>query len=246
MAYQFEVGHRSRLIPRARSSAHSSGSSMVPGPWAMRSGSTARARRPAPRRPTPRHASSGAGWRERSYARAWSSGSGNAGLGTGQVPAGQALVDEPGRGLGQLHVALRVVRAQCRRDEPHDRAGPGGPARAPAHTAAMPSARERPRDTCRRGPQRISTYRTPSAAFVSTSSSVMRSRASASCRRDRQVEGAEQLGLVRAGHRGDQGGRHAGPVLRGIDSACAQAPWPYPPAASRRGAGATRPSAWPR
>src|SRR3954451_8946752 len=53
--------------------------------------------------------------------------------------------------------------------------------RAPAHTAPMPSTSARPPETCSRGPHRISTYRTPSAAFVSTSSAVIRSSASASC-----------------------------------------------------------------
>ena len=37
-ACQFEVGHRSRVTPRAMSSAHSSGSSTAPGPCAIRSG----------------------------------------------------------------------------------------------------------------------------------------------------------------------------------------------------------------
>ncbi len=54
-------------------------------------------------------------------------------------------------------------------------------AAAPEQTAAIPSARDNPRATCRSGPHRISTYRTLSAAFVSTSSAVIRSSASASC-----------------------------------------------------------------
>ena len=45
-------------------------------------------------------------------------------LEAGQVPGGQSLVDEPGRGLCQLHVPLRIVRAQRSRDQPHRDAGP--------------------------------------------------------------------------------------------------------------------------
>ena len=44
-AWTLLVGHRSRVTPRAMSSATSDGSSIASGPWAIRSGSTARARR---------------------------------------------------------------------------------------------------------------------------------------------------------------------------------------------------------
>ena len=55
-------------------------------------------------------------------------------LGAGQVPAGQALVAEASRRLGEPHVRLGIVRAQRGADQPDDGPGPrGGLARTRAH-----------------------------------------------------------------------------------------------------------------
>ena len=78
-ACQFEVGHRSRPMPRAVSSAHSLGSSTASGPWAIRSGLDRQ--RPAdlggaaPLPGVDGHVQP-AGPRGVANARAWSSGSG--------------------------------------------------------------------------------------------------------------------------------------------------------------------------
>ena len=137
---------------RAMSSAHSAGSSTAPGPCAIRSGSTASARRTcaAPphspawsviRRPPARAASNGARVDQRIREGL---------LGTGQVPAGQPLVAEPGRGLGQGRRCRRVVRAQRRADEPDDRPGPRrAPSRAPRADGRDPVGQRQP--AARRG-----------------------------------------------------------------------------------------------
>ena len=141
------VGARSSVIPRARSSAHSAASSIAPGPWAMRSGSTTKARRTcaraAPFAGVDRHAQSvragrleRAGMDQRVRVRR---------LLAGQVPAGQPLIDEPGRGLCQLDVPFRVVRAQRRRDQADRDAGPlRRPRSLRGQTAAIPSASDSP------------------------------------------------------------------------------------------------------
>ena len=62
-------------------------------------------------------------------------------LRAGEVPAGQPLVAEAGRGLGEADVRGGVVRAERRADEPDDRPGPcAAPLRRRGTTAAIPSA----------------------------------------------------------------------------------------------------------
>ena len=79
-------------------------------------------------------------------------------LRSGEVPAGEALVDEPRRGLGEDDVVGRVVGTEGGADEANGRAAAlAAAARAPRQTAAIPSASDRPRVTCSSGPQRIST-----------------------------------------------------------------------------------------
>ena len=100
------------------SSAHSAGSSMAPGPWAIRSGSTASARRTCAAPPhSPawsviRRPPVAGGLERRGVEQRIRVGR----LGSGEVPAGQALVAEPGRGLGEVDVGARgrASAAPCR------------------------------------------------------------------------------------------------------------------------------------
>ena len=79
-------------------------------------------------------------------------------LRSGEVPAGEALVDEPRRGLREDDVVGRVVGAEGGADQADGRAACGPPPTcAPRQTAAIPSASDSPRATCSSGPQRIST-----------------------------------------------------------------------------------------
>ena len=125
-AWTLLVGHRSRATPRAISSSTSAGSSIVPGPWAIRSGSTASARRtwaapphsPAWRvilSPPARAAVEGSLERKRIRV---------ALLRPGQVPADEPRHPEPGGDLGQLDVERRIVRPERGADQPDDGAGP--------------------------------------------------------------------------------------------------------------------------
>ena len=80
------------------------------------------------------------------------------GLRSGEVPAGEALVDEARRCLREDRVVGRVVGAEGGADEAHASCRfvlP--PTRAPRQTAAIPSASDSPRATWSSGPQRIST-----------------------------------------------------------------------------------------
>ena len=141
-ACQFEVGQRSSVTPRADSSAQSAGSSIAPGPWAIRSGSIASARRTcaAPphspawsviRRPPARAASNARGVEQRVR---------EAPPRAGEVPAGQAAGRGSGRAVSaRLDVGRRVVRAQRGADEPDDRARSAPrAAAAPAHDRRDP------------------------------------------------------------------------------------------------------------
>ena len=159
-ACQFEVGQRSSVTRRAMSSAHSSGSSTAPGPWAIRSGSSASARRTwhAPphspawtviRRPPARAASNAA---------AWASGSGNAASGPARSQPVRPWSRKRAAVSASVTFAVGVVRAQRRRDEPDDgpvpvrrvlraaadRGDPVGQRRArPRRGAAAPSGSRR-------------------------------------------------------------------------------------------------------
>ena len=233
------------------SSAQSAGSSMVPGPWAIRSGSIASARRTcaAPphspawsviRRPPARAASNAAACWPRIRV---------GGLRPGEVPAGQALVAEAGRGLGEDEVRGGVVRAQRGADEPDDRAGPGRARRGARRTRprSRPRAARRPRRGAAgpSGSPRTGRSRPPSSR---PARAVIRSSASASCiSAIGRSNASRSCGLVDARHRRDQrratsrssraarrprgSGRGRGRSRRG---------------ASRRGGGGARPSASPR
>ena len=159
-ACQFEVGQRSREIPRARSSSHKRG--VVDGARAVGDALAAprRARGgPGPRRPIRRRGSSCAGrWpvRPRRPARGRAGrdrrprarrGPSRSGPRRGTVAAVSASSTFPSASWERSAVQMRRTTVPVRE----------APSRAPAHTAAIPSARERPRATWRRGPQRIST-----------------------------------------------------------------------------------------
>ena len=160
-------------------------------------------------------------------------------LGPGQVPAGQALVPESRGGLGQDDIGRGIVRAQCRADQTDDRPGPGLAAPAPRRRRR----RSRPPATVRRprgaavpsGSRRSGRPRRPSSRRARRDPL---ERLGVLHQGDRQVERSQQLGLAGAGHRGDQGGRHAGHVARRVDPArCAPAPGRSRCAATRRGGG---------
>ena len=137
-AWTLLVGHRSRAMPRSRSSAQSSGSSAATDPWAIRSGRSASARRTWA---APPHSPA---WQVmcRPAARAIS----NARLvvervrepllRAGQVPADDAQRGGPAGHLGELAVRLGIRRAHGGDDEPrHDRmAGRGRPTHALGRT----------------------------------------------------------------------------------------------------------------
>ena len=142
------------------------------------------------------------------------------GLGSGEVPAGQPLVEEPRRGLGQLHVPLGVVGTQRGADEAHDRAGSGGAvARARAHGRDPVRQGEAARDVQARTPADLDVAHAVRGLGLDELPRDALERVGVLHQRDRQVERAQQLRLVGARHRGDQGRGHAGPVRRRIDAA---------------------------
>ena len=183
-AWTFDVGHRSSGMPRAISSDWSAGSSTAPGPCAIRSGAIASARRTCS---APPHSPA---WtvrckpdlRAASNARAWSGDVRGGGLRAGQVEPGQAVVDEARRGLGEGRHSRpgRGCASRWRSAGRRSRCRP--PPGAPRGTPPpIPESAAGPCATWSSGAQRISTYRTPSAALSSTSSAATRSSASASC-----------------------------------------------------------------
>ena len=122
-ACQFEVGQRSSVTRRAVRSRHTAGSSAAPGPWAIRSGSIASARRTcaAPphspacrviRRPPARAASK---------APAWVSGSGKAASGPARSQPVSPRSRKRAAVSAKLDVVLGVVRPQRRADQPDRR-----------------------------------------------------------------------------------------------------------------------------
>ena len=158
-ACQFEVGQRSRETFRAISSRQRSGSSIALGPWAIRSGSTASARRTWA---APPHSPA---WtvtcrppsRATANAAACRVGSGNASSGPARSQPVRPSGAEPDRRLGERDVVARVVRAHRRADQADvDALLAGGVVRAARHRLDhRPPGRGRARCGAR-GAQRIS------------------------------------------------------------------------------------------
>ena len=251
-AWTFEVGQRSSVTPRAMSSRHSAGSSIAPGPWAIRSGSTASARRTcggaAPLAGVERDPqAAGPGGLER-RARG-SSGSGNAASG----PARSQPVRPSSRNRAAVSASVdvvgRVVRAERRADEPDDRSPVrAAAARAPRHDRRDPVGERQPaRDVEQRPPADLDVADAVGGLRLDQLGGDPLERLGVLHQRDRQVERAEQLGLVAAALRRDERAEHPGPRRRRVDAARrGQLQRRRRPGASRRGGGGARPWASPR
>ena len=230
-----------------------SGSSIAPGPWAIRSGSTASARRTCAAPPhspawTVMRRPAGPGGLERRARGA--SGSGIA------PPRGRRGPSRSARRRGTAAAvsasstfALRVVRAQRRADQPDLDAGPR---RRVPRAARRPPRCRRPRER----PPRDVEQRPPADLDVADVLGGLRldelggdplERLGVLHQRDRQVERREQLGLVActaSARRARRASRRV--VAAHRRRACGRARARYRSGASRRGGGGARPWASPR
>ena len=245
-ACQFEVGQRSRATPRAISSAQSSGSSIAPGPWAIRSGSSSSARRTCGR------AAPLAGV-ERDPQAAGPRGRERRGverrvrerlLRPGEVPAGQARRRWNRAAVSASSTfAAGLVRADRGADQADLGAGPGGRVPRPArHRRDAVRQGEPARDVEQRPPPDLDVADVLGGLRLDELGGDPLERLGVLHQRDRQVERAEQLGLVAAGHRA----RRARRASRRRPAAprrpvSAPAPAPSRSGASRRGGGGARP-----
>ncbi len=138
-------------------------------------------------------------------------------FGTGQVEPGQAVVPKAGGRLGQADVRVRVMRPECRADQADDRARASRRApRTGAHGRDPVRERQPARDVQERPPTDLEVADAVGGLGLDQLGRDALERLGVLEERDREVEGAEQLGLVGAGHRGDERGRHPGPRPRRV------------------------------
>ena len=144
---------RGRASRRGRSApGRASGSSIAPGPWAIRSGSTASARRTCARAAPLAGVERDRAGRPRARPRtraAWVSGSGNASSGPARSNPIEPVAAEPRGGLGERRRCRpgRASGARWRSAGPRSRAGP----RPRASRGPRPRSRRRGRGRARRG-----------------------------------------------------------------------------------------------
>ena len=145
------------------------------------------------------------------------------GLRSGEVPAGEALVDEARRCLREDRVVGRVVGAEGGADEAHARAGSFCRHARPATDRRDPVGQRQPaRDVEQRAPADLDV-----ADVVRGLRGHQLGGDPLEClrvlhQRDRQVEGAQQLGLVGAALGRDERVVHPCPAGRGIHAASAR------------------------
>ncbi len=150
-------------------------------------------------------------------------GIGEGGLGSGEVPAGQALVAEADGGLGQDEVRGRVMGAQRGADEPDHGPGPGRPGGGAGADRRDPlGERQAAGDVEQGSPADLDVADAIGRLRLHELAGDPLQRLGVLHEGDRQFEGLEQLRLVDARHRRDQGPRHAGPVAWGVDGARAR------------------------
>ena len=198
---------------------------MAPGPWAILSGSTARARRTcvgaAPLAGVDGDPQAALTGRLEGCRVEHRIGVGL--LGSGQVPAGQPVIAELHGHPRELEVRLRIVRAEGRADEPDHGPGPErGGLRPGTHGADPVGQREAARHMEERTPADLDVADTVGGLGLDELGGDPLERLGVLHQGDRQIEGAQQLGLRCARHRRDQRVRHAEPVARSIDVARAR------------------------
>ena len=246
-ACQFEVGHRSRVTPRAMQlGAQRPGRRSAPGPWAIRSGLDAE-RAPDLRRAAPLAGVEGdpqaarpGGLERRGVERA----------GPGRPPRARRGPSRSGprRGSGpRSRPASTFAAGSCERSAVQMRRTTvpvlAAASRAPAQTAAIPSASERPRGHVeQRSPADLDVADAVGGLRLDELGGDPLERLGVLHQGDRQVERAQQLGLVGARHRRDERGATSRPRRAAHRRrASGRAPAPCRPAASRRGGGAAPP-----
>ena len=144
-------------------------------------------------------------------------------LRSGEVPAGEALVDEPRRGLGEDDVVGRVVGAEGGADEADGRAAAGRRRARPATDRRDPvGERQAARDVQQRPPADLDVADVVGGLRGHQLGGDPLERLRVLHQRDRQVEGAQQLGLVGAALGRNERPVHPGPVRWGVDAARAR------------------------
>ena len=158
-AWTLLVGQRSSVTPRADQLGAQAGSSTAPGPWAIRSGSSASARRTCA---APPHSPAWSVIRRPACARRlerrrWSSGSGKAASGPARSKPGQAPVAEPARRPPPARRSrpARASGAPC--DQPDVVPVAAAAVRGPVADRGDALGQGQPAAECSSGPQRIST-----------------------------------------------------------------------------------------
>jgi hypothetical protein len=136
-------------------------------------------------------------------------------FGPGQVPAHEAPVAEARRRLGQHQVVRWVMRTQRGADQPDGRPGPPAGGTSPAADGRDPIVqRQAAGDVEQRSPADLDITDLFGGLGVDQLRGDPFERLGVLHERDRQVEGAEQLGLVGAPLGRDERVEHAGPGRR--------------------------------
>ena len=138
-------------------------------------------------------------------------------LGTREVPAGQPAIDEPRGGFGEGHVGFGIMGSKRRADQAHGGPGLGRRPRSPRHDRIDPGFERQPIGYVEeRPPSDLHVANLVGRLVLDQLGRDALEGIGILHQRDGQVEGAEQIRLIRRSRRADEDAAHAGPGGRTI------------------------------